>query len=330
MMNKPLVSVIIPTYNQKDFVSETLESVLAQTYSNLEIIVTDDGSTDGTVDILNEYASKYPTKIKLIVNNKNEGITKNFNRGLNAVNGEFIAWLGGDDLMLPDKIKKQVELLISRPDAAGCVHEAEVFESDSGKVIGLFSEIYNGKKGFKEGGVELWFEPGYLMLPSTEMFRSALRPIQGLDERLLFGDWLYDIEVFRHGNCAVLNEVLGKYRRHPQNITSNSIAKNKGFEETLIVLAVIDSKYPELHTLVKKTRISSYIAVAGLSFKNGDIKRSNAYVKILIYEGAIISAVTTFIALRFFSKYISSQLAKDRHQRSRLFTRLSRILQRGI
>lgn len=325
-MNEPLVSIIIPTYNQKDFVRETLESVLAQTYSNIEIIVTDDGSTDGTVYILQEYVSRYPTKIKLITSNKNTGITKNANRGLKAVKGEFIAWLGGDDLMLPDKIKKQVELLRSRPDAVGCIHEAEVFESDSKKVIGLFSEVYNGKRGFKEGGVELWFEPNYNMLPSTEMFRSTVRPINGYDERLLFGDLLYDIEVFRHGKCVVINEVLGKYRRHSQNITRSPLAESKSVEESLIVLGIVESKYPELYPLVKKKRISLFIGRAGVYFKNGDIRKSNAYVKCLVYERAIIRAVATYVSLRLLTKYISSQLEKERHHRSRLFTKLCKIL----
>lgn len=330
MTNKPLVSIIIPTFNQKDFVGDTLESVIAQTYTNIEIIVTDDGSTDGTVQVLREYASKYPTKIRLITNNENTGITKNCNRALRAVTGEFISWLGGDDLMSVDKIEKQVELLLSRPDAVGCIHDAEVFESDSGKVLGLFSEIYNGKKGFKEGGVELWFDPGYFMLPSTEMIRSGAIPVHGFDERLMFGDWIFDVEVFRHGKCAVINEVLGKYRRHSKNITSSPIGKLKALEEGLINLAIVDSNYPELHSLVRKLKISSFIGEAGVSFKNGDIRRSNACVKILMYEGAFMRAISTYLALRFLSKYISVQIAKERHHRSKLFVVLSSILQRGL
>ena len=128
-MAEPKVSVIIPTYNQRDFVRETIDSVLAQTYNNIEIIVTDDGSIDGTREIIQEYASQYPEKIKPVYSEKNTGIAANINRGLAVRTGEFIAWLGGDDIMLPEKIQKQVDLLIGRPDAVGCCHDAEVFES---------------------------------------------------------------------------------------------------------------------------------------------------------------------------------------------------------
>lgn len=256
-MKEPKVSVIIPTYNQINFVEETINSVLSQSYQNLEIIITDDGSTDGTQKILLEYELKYPDKIKVILSSINTGIASNINRGLEAVTGEYIAWLGGDDLMLPEKIKKQVELLQSRPDAVGCCHEAEVFESESSETLGLFSELYNGKSGFKEGGIELLFDPGYLMLPSTIMIRSECCPAHGFDERLKYSnDWLFDIEVFRQGKCVVINEVLAKYRRHSHNVTSSSSLKNIAFEESLIVLGIVEARYPELYPLIKKKKIS--------------------------------------------------------------------------
>jgi glycosyltransferase involved in cell wall biosynthesis len=328
MIDQPLVSIIIATFNQRDFVSESIDSALNQNYTNIEIIVTDDGSNDGTIEILQEYASNYPNKIKLITSEKNTGITKNGNRGLNVATGEFIAWLGGDDLMMPDKIKKQVEVLISRPDAVGCCHDAEVFESGSGKIIGLFSELYNGKKGFKEGGIEMWFKPGYFMLPSTIMFRSKFKPTHGFDERLLFGDWLFDIEVFKNGKCAVINEVLGKYRRHSHNITSSLISRTKGLEENLIILGIVESRYPELYPFVKKMRKALFLTAAGSSFNNGDIPRSNNYIKNMIYDGAIISGVIAFLSLRLFNKYISHQISKEAFSRSRWFVILSNILKR--
>jgi glycosyltransferase involved in cell wall biosynthesis len=329
MTKGSLVSIIIPTYNQEDFISETLESVLAQTYINTEIIVTDDGSTDRTPEILQQYASNF-SKINLITSEKNTGVVKNINRALNVVNGEFIAWLGGDDLMMPEKIEKQVNLLMGRPDAVGCCHDAEVFESDSGKALGLFSEIYNSKKGFREGGIELLFDPGYHMLPSTIMFRSIYRPIEGFDERLLFGDWLYDIEIFRHGKCVVINEVLARYRRHSKNITGSLIAKSKGFEENLIILAIVDSKYPELHYFTKKMRKAFFIDAALASFRNGDILKSNSYINILKSEGAIIRAITIYISLRIFYNYISKEMSKERGQKSRLFVKISSLIRRGL
>src|SRR6185369_8625379 len=223
-----LVSVVIPTYNQVEFVKETIESVLAQGYQPLEIIVTDDGSIDGTAEVIQEFAKQHPKKIIPVLSNRNTGIAANLNRGLRNARGEYIAWLGGDDLMLPDKIKKQVELLRRRSDAIGCCHDAEIFESPSGRVLGSFSRLMNGKSGFREGGVELWFDASYFMLPSTVMVRSSAIPAHGFDERLKYAnDWLLDIEIFRQGKCAVINEILGRYRRHGNNVTGDVRARKE-------------------------------------------------------------------------------------------------------
>jgi len=130
-----LVSVVIPTYNQIEFVRETFDSVLAPDYPWIEIIISDDGSVDGTSEVIKEYEARYSEKIVPVISDKNTGIAANFNRGLNKVRGEYIAWLGGDDLMFPQKIRKQVELLQQRLDAVGCCHDAEVFESPSGRIL---------------------------------------------------------------------------------------------------------------------------------------------------------------------------------------------------
>ena len=78
----------------------------------------------------------------------------------------------------------------------------------------------------RSGGIELWFDPTYKMLPSATMIRSALCPPGGFDERLTFtNDWLFDIEVFRHGHCMALDDVLVRYRRHADNFTTRAAAR---------------------------------------------------------------------------------------------------------
>src|SRR5690554_3312559 len=107
----PLVSIAIVTYNQKHFLKECIESCLAQDYQNTEIVVADDGSTDGTHELLKEFAEKHPGKFVLRISEINQGITKNHNVAQFACSGKYIAWMGGDDLMLPRKISKQVDYM---------------------------------------------------------------------------------------------------------------------------------------------------------------------------------------------------------------------------
>lgn len=324
-----MVSVVIPTYNQAGFVRETIDSVLAQDYPKLQIIVTDDGSTDDTAQIIREYALQYPDKVVAVVNEKNTGIPANFNRGFRQVKGEYIAWLGGDDLMLPGKISKQVRLMQQRPDAVGCCHDAEVFQSHDGQVIGLFSELKNGRREFREGGVELWFAPNYFMLPSTVMIRSAASPQHGFDERLKYtNDWLFDVEVFRQGKCVPLNEVLVRYRRHEGNITDSSGLRATGHEEIMIALAIVESRYPELYRYVNKRRKLTYLSLAIKSFRGGDLPRTQKYLLVAIRNGLILRGMLVLVALKLFGRYILSQMSSGNYDKSPAFVKLTRIFWR--
>ena len=105
-----LVSIIIPCYNAEQYIAECLDSALNQKYEYIEIICVDDGSIDITLKILNEYQKKHSEKIKVIVQ-KNAGAPAARNKGLEAAQGEWIQFLDADDLLLPDKISRQVQLI---------------------------------------------------------------------------------------------------------------------------------------------------------------------------------------------------------------------------
>lgn len=322
-----MVSVIVPTYNQVDFVLETLHSVISQDYEKIELIVTDDGSIDGTVGIIKEFAEKCPKVITTIFSDTNTGIAANVNRGLKLVHGEFVAWLGGDDIMLPGKLRKQVERLRAQPDAIGCCHDAEVFESSNGFVFGLFSELMNGRKGLKEGGVEMWFDSKYYMLPSTVMFRSVAIPSHGFDTRLKYlNDWLFDVEVFRRGRCVVLQECLGRYRRHDHNVTGSVQAKRIGIEEGMMALAIVEARYPELYPLIRKRRIGYVLSAAVAAFHRKDGLMTNKFFRIALQEGAVFRVPCLWIALHIAGRFIEKQLRVLPHERSKLFTRLSKLV----
>jgi glycosyltransferase involved in cell wall biosynthesis len=108
--NNMIVSVIIPCYNVEGFISECLDSVISQTYKDIEVICVDDGSIDGTVSILKEYRSKYPELIQ-VLQQVNSGAPSARNKGLSVARGEYIQFLDADDLLLPEKIHHQIALI---------------------------------------------------------------------------------------------------------------------------------------------------------------------------------------------------------------------------
>src|SRR5262245_26145379 len=110
----PLVSVCIVTFNQANFVQRALLSAVEQDYPNLEVLVADDGSTDGTAEVLQRLAQQYPERVQLLPIEPNRGIAgiaRNYNRALTNARGKYVALLDGDDEFLPGKIRKQVEWL---------------------------------------------------------------------------------------------------------------------------------------------------------------------------------------------------------------------------
>jgi glycosyltransferase involved in cell wall biosynthesis len=233
-------------HNEESFLADAVESVLAQSFTDFELIISDDGSTDATPALAHSFAQREPDRVQVVRGEENQGKPFALNRALEVRRGELIAWLDGDDVMLPDKLERQVQALDADRDAAGCSHDAEMFESDSGRVIGRFSRVANGSR-LRSGGIELWFDPTYKMLPSATMIRSSLCPAGGFDERLTFtNDWLFDIEVFRHGRCIALDDVLVRYRRHGDNFTTRADQSGVSYEEGLMAMAIVTARYPEL------------------------------------------------------------------------------------
>jgi glycosyltransferase involved in cell wall biosynthesis len=250
-MSLPLVSVHIITYNQIDFIRETLDSALSQDYHNLEIIVADDGSTDGTADVILEYANTHPTKIIPLVGGPNLGITGNSNRGLKACRGKYIAIMGGDDLFYPDKITQQIKIMEKFDDIAICYHDLNVFESSTGDTLCRFSEIAKPRCG----KVITLIKHGCFVGATSALVRVSSMPVNGFDERIrLASDWLFWINCLESGGrIFYLNQVLGKYRRHNNNITSKiDSIRGSSRQDQFITCAILLSEYPEYANLIKK------------------------------------------------------------------------------
>lgn len=294
-MTPPKVSVIVPIYNQAPFIRETVDSVLDQDYPSIELVLSDDGSTDGTSDILRDYAEREPERVKVVASERNTGIAGAFNRALDAHTGEYIAWLGGDDVMLPGKLSRQVAILESRPDALGCCHDAEVFDSASGKAYGRFTEVYNGRRGVRDGGVELLFDPAYLMLPSTMMVRSSAVGSLRFDRRVrVSNDWLFDIELFQRGQLVGLDDVLARYRRHQSNATSQV---SDVLEDALVVLAIAEARYPRLRGPIRARRAAAIFGEASRRWRAGDRRAALSFIAAAAGSGGLWRALGAGVRL---------------------------------
>ena len=170
---KPQVSVIIPTYNRAWVIKEAIDSVLTQDYTEFELIVVDDGSTDQTFDVLESYRND----IK-VLSQKNKGVSAARNRGIAEASGKFIAFLDSDDLWLSQKLSVQIDFFNQTPDALICQTE-EVWIRNGLRV--------NPKKRHKKPSGMI-FKPSLrlcLVSPSAVMIRRRLFDrVGGFDETL--------------------------------------------------------------------------------------------------------------------------------------------------
>lgn len=219
---EPLVSIAVIAYNQEKVIEDCLNSVLNQTYKNIEIIVSDDASSDNTPTLLKQFKTKYPEIFKINLSNKNLGITKNSNIAQSLCKGKYIAWLGGDDIFFPKKIEKQVNFMESNQNCVLCHHNLELFDSGTGDSLGLM----HNKRSKKEGDIKTLIKYGTINGASATMIRSKNIPENGFNELIpVASDWLYWIEALREGGkICYLDEVLGKYRRGNKSVTQ--ISKN--------------------------------------------------------------------------------------------------------
>ncbi|MCB7481881.1 glycosyltransferase family 2 protein [Christiangramia sediminis] len=132
MSNKGIVSVIMPAYNSEAFITESIQSVIAQTYSQWELLIVDDASSDSTKKIIEKFSSK-DDRIRLLVNSTNSGTHNSRNKGIKAASGQFIAFLDADDQWEPKKLKKQLKVL-SKPNVAACFSSYELINEKGEKL----------------------------------------------------------------------------------------------------------------------------------------------------------------------------------------------------
>jgi glycosyltransferase involved in cell wall biosynthesis len=247
---EPKVSILIPCFNQESVITETVLSALDQTYENVEVVVSDDASTDSTPRLLEDLQKQYHPKLKVFLNDTNLGVTKNHTRGLLECTGEYIAFLDGDDLFLPEKIEKQVNFMSERQECTICYHDVDVFDSATGSNLYLWSE----RIGVREGNIKDLVRFGNYLPAVAVMVRKKDLPPTGYDERIkVYSDWFLWLCTLYHGKGRIcyMDEVLAKYRRHSENLTN--VSKWKFIDQNL-VLDLVKSNWPEYRYEVRMRR----------------------------------------------------------------------------
>ena len=226
-MTQPLVSIICLCYNHERFLREALDSVLAQTYPQVEVIVVDDLSQDNSVAIIQEYVAAHP-HIQFIQHNQNQGNCASFNEAFALSQGEFVIDFATDDVLHPERVAKQVAAFLSLPEKVGVLYtDAELIDEQS-KSLGRF--YHRDVKGRlspapAQGDVFADVLGRYFICPPTMMVRrQVLEELGGYDATLAYEDFEFWVRSARHWHYHFLDEVLCQRREHAHSL-SNQVYK---------------------------------------------------------------------------------------------------------
>jgi glycosyltransferase involved in cell wall biosynthesis len=207
----PLISIITPSYNQAQFLEETILSVLNQDYPNIEYIIIDGGSTDGSVDIIRKYASR----LAYWVSEPDQGQANALKKGFARATGEILAWLNSDDVYIEGALKMVAEAYISNPGSIIVGDVVEFYNSD----LNDYRVVRQTNLTF-EAMVKLWQHKYRWHQPGIFFPRAAYEAVGGIDDNLQFA-FDYDLICRLLQVCRVvyLNQVVARFRLHSSSKT---------------------------------------------------------------------------------------------------------------
>jgi len=277
-----LLSVFLVSYNQEKYIGEAIESIIGQEdidLRSLQLVVSDDCSTDQTVEVVESYRSKFPGLLTLNVNSKNLGITKNSNIALSLCRGKYIAFCAGDDVFMPRRLASQLDWFTKNPDGVMCTCGVQVFFDESGIERGPFHD-YDCLNNRPIKMVEQFSQ-----LPTVRfMINRSKVPDIICDERTpVVSDWLLVCEMAMRGRVGGVKELGVRYRRHINNTTALGASKSY-LDDRLIAIDILFFKYPELYFSCKKQRCYTIYKHAKRLYQEGLFRESMRYAFYSICE----------------------------------------------
>lgn len=308
MEGKPRVSVIIPVFNREAFIGRAIESVLAQTYSDYEIIVVDDGSTDGTRRALDSFGEKLR-----VLSQPNRGPYAARNLGLQHARGDYIAFLDSDDFWLPERLAKQVPMLDSDPELGLVFGNGEIVYQPDRKPRRTFFKYYDKPaRGLVFPQLTLRnFIPQSSVLVRSRCFEE-LGPFLELPLAADYHKWL---QIALHYKIDFVEEVIFVYTMHEGNISRDRVARYRLLLEIFDDLAASVSE-PELLDLIRRRRLRLEYKLGLAHLLEGVSRLSGAALRPL--QGTVVAGRLLCLA-GVLSEYVA--LAAKRYTRELFLNR---------
>ncbi len=227
--DEPRVTLFCPSYNHEAYVVDTLESIVAQTWNNLEVIVIDDASTDSTPERVEEFCRRHPGKIRFRRGRTNRGTAGRWNEMIGMLSGEFLVSVGSDDLLPPGAIRSRVEWMLRRPDVSFLLTRFDVLTGNERLLTGeaVLDVVPQFEKMFRPGVFDRLYEElleGNFVHPGAACYRLAAldRASLLLDERCPnLHDYAQMLEIARRFRVGFSEDSTYVYRWHLKNASAS-------------------------------------------------------------------------------------------------------------
>lgn len=291
-MLEKLFSVVVLTYNQESLVVETLNSIYNQTFKNIELVISDDASKDNTQKVIGDWIESHKNRFANVVinfNKENLGISGNHTAGVKLANGEFVKYIGGDDILLPNAIEKMHDFLVNNKGARFCTSKIKIFykKNENYITLGELPEKRMFKK-LKESDVNKQFRIFSLSfsISATGNFfrRSVFEDYGYFDEKYTtFEDWHQWLKFLLNGErLFLLNEFTGLWRKHAKSVSTNLVySKNKKFFQDILnvykeyIFPNLDKlSLIEAFSVLTRAKIYPKLINEGINRKNYNLARS--------------------------------------------------------
>lgn len=277
MSKKPEVTVFMPVYNAERYLREAIDSILNQTFTDFELLIVNDGSTDKSVEIVESYKDE---RIKLVHNDGNKGLPYTRNRGLELAQGKYMAIMDADDVSVKERLQIQYDIMEKKKDLVVLASGKELLSEDGKDTYGpkekLFSFLFYGKSNQIQ--MDLMFHN--VLVNSSTMIRLDFlkkNKIQYNEKCFVMQDYEMWTQIATcNGQMQLLRKALVKYRTHQENITSRS-RKEKAERRRTIQYDIQKNYFKQLQ-MGNDNEVLDLLQVMGREFEEQDSEVTEKYL----------------------------------------------------
>lgn len=260
---KPLVSVVIPAYNRKLYIQEAIESALGQDYESIEVIVVDDGSTDGTYELIERLAAGGAVQLYTHPGRENRGQSASLNLALQKARGEFVAVLDSDDYFANDKVSVQAQYLLSNPDVGMVYGQGHAVDANGNFLFKVPDDLHE-----EPGDPNNLLLDCYMALPGGALIRKSVLDEVGLFEESFRAGQDHDmaLRIMEASKVAYLPRLSFFYRKHGDSISAKGLERR--WKTGMEILQRGAERYPYRKRTLRKRKAVLHFRLGQTYWRN--------------------------------------------------------------